>query len=253
MYTKQEWQQKIIKAVTPLPGSIPYTNRRPLNVPGRYEGYDLLNFLSRFNPHLSKQQWAEIVDRGNLQVNGRAVDKSVNVRAGMQLMHIVPDTIEPQVGSNIEIIYEDEHLLVVNKPAPLPVHPCGRFNRNTLVFLLHKAAPDLKLRPAHRLDADTTGVQIFTKNAADAAVVQGQFDRKTVEKIYLAEVKPVPDMQVFSIDQNIEAKPETAGSRSLHKDGLKAETHYPLEQSETSSPTHRFGSFFKYSSLEERI
>ncbi len=96
------------------------------------------------------------------------------------------------MNADIQVLFEDEALVVVNKPAPLPMHPSGRFNRNTLTWILRQAFGLHGLRPVHRLDANTTGVAVFAKTRAIAGDLQMQFDRGLVEKVYLAEINGVP-------------------------------------------------------------
>jgi hypothetical protein len=101
------------------------------------------------------------------------------------------------------ILHEDEALIVVNKPAPLPIHPSGRFNRNTLQAILQTVYHPQKPRPAHRLDANTSGIVVFTRTRHFAKFVQPQFERGEVEKIYLARVFGHPVDDAFSCTAKI--------------------------------------------------
>ena len=65
-------------------------------------------------------------------------------------MHKFPDVMEPAVNGKVEILHEDEALIVLNKPAPLPMHAGGRFNRNTLHYILSKVYHPERPRQAHR-------------------------------------------------------------------------------------------------------
>src|SRR5205814_1080933 len=85
------------------------------------------------------------------------------VRSGERYLHRMPATSEPDVSTAIRVLHEDSALVVLNKPAPLPLHPSGRFNRNTLQSILNQVYHPHKLRPVHRLDANTTGVAIFAR------------------------------------------------------------------------------------------
>ena len=76
--------------------------------------------------------------------------------AGNAIRLVIPDTVEPPIAPGLTVLHEDQSLLVVDKPSPLPVHPCGRYNRNSLVLLARQAWPDIVLKPVHRLDANTT-------------------------------------------------------------------------------------------------
>ena len=76
---------------------------------------------------------------------------------------LFPNVTEPDVNGAVEILHEDEALIVVNKPAPLPMHAGGRFYRNTLQHILNVAYHPQRPHPAHRLDANTTGIVLVTR------------------------------------------------------------------------------------------
>ena len=80
---------------------------------------------------------------------------------------------EPAVNGAVEILHEDEALIVVNKPAPLPMHAGGRFHLNTLQHILNAAYHPQTPHPAHRLDANTTGLVLVARTRAFAAVRAG--------------------------------------------------------------------------------
>ncbi len=108
---------------------------------------------------------------------------------GARFLHCQPGTVEPPVSDAIDLVDEDEALVVVNKGAPLPVHPSGRYSRNTLLSILQEAYHPEKLRPCHRLDMNTTGLVVFARRYKYAQDVQQQFAEGTVEKVYRVEVE----------------------------------------------------------------
>jgi RluA family pseudouridine synthase len=149
------------------------------------------------------------------------------VRAGERYLHLIPATREPDVNADIHLLYEDEALVVLNKPAPLPLHPSGRFHRNTLQYLLHQVYQPQRPRPAHRLDANTTGVVVFARTRHFAGVVQSQFERGEVEKTYLARVQGHPPDDEFACDFAISADAGELGSRTIDvASGLPARTEF---------------------------
>ena len=151
------------------------------------------------------------------------------VRAGEQYVHVIPGTIEPAVNGHFRILYEDEALVVIDKPAPLPIHPAGRFNRNTLQHLLEVLYAPQKPHAAHRLDANTTGVVVCTRTRHFARQVQPQFESGEVEKVYLALVHGQPAEDQFSCQAPISAGPGELGSRRIDiEDGLPSETRFQV-------------------------
>jgi len=150
------------------------------------------------------------------------------VRSGERYFHLLPEKAEPAVNPNIQIVYEDEAVVVVNKPAPLPMHPSGRFNRNTLQYILNRAYHPQFVHIAHRLDANTTGLVVLARTKHFAGILQPQFSRGEIEKTYLARVQGHPPQDVFSFDLPISDFPGILGSRVLDEEGLPARTDFKV-------------------------
>ncbi len=219
-------QAKIVEVTNPLPGSQPYTNRRPIYVAAKNDNRRLLDFLSELFPFSSREAWAERIEAGYLRRHSHPLIANDIVRAGDELEHVFPNTTEPDVNADIRILYEDEWLIGVHKPAPLPMHPCGRFNRNSLVRILGEVYP-FKLRPAHRLDANTSGVVVFSLKQIAAQKLQPQFEKSgNIHKTYLAKVAGHPPEDEFSCDAGISAASVEAGARTIDADGLPARTEF---------------------------
>ena len=214
------------RATTPLPGSIPYDNVRPMSVPQRFDGYELIDFLDAMRTHLSRDLWAKACGENRLMNQGQPVHPGRIVRAGERLMHFLPATLEPDVAKDIRILFEDDAIVVVHKPAPLPMHPCGRFNRNSLSYLLDQVYHPLHLRSAHRLDADTSGVVVFSKSREIASVLQPQFESREVRKKYLARVYGRPAVNDFECHARISPDPGNSGIRLPSEIGDTASTHF---------------------------
>ncbi len=199
-----------------LPGRLPYENLRPLIVSGRFEKHSLIEFLCTILPQYSREFWRQECSAGRmLSPDKQPVGEDRIVQPGERYFHIQPLAAEPEVNARIRIIDEDAAIIVVNKPAPLPTHPCGRFNKNTLQSILRLVYAPQKPRPAHRLDANTTGVAIFTRNVQFARLVQTQFERGTVSKRYLARVHGHPAETNFHCSAPIRDTPLNAGARDV--------------------------------------
>lgn len=212
-----------------LPGCVPYRNERLMRVRQAQTGLPLIEFLCEFHPPTPRCNWLDWIGRGEITRDGRHIDAEAPVTAGERYLHVMPDYVEPKVNAAIGILHEDDALLVIDKPAPLPVHPSGRFNRNTLSKLLEPLFPNESLRIAHRLDANTTGVVVFCRTADAAGKVQRQFERRQVAKQYLARVQGHVPWQAHRCDLEIgDAKwlggNDTAGARVTHPSGQPAET-----------------------------
>jgi RluA family pseudouridine synthase len=218
---------RLAEACATLPGSVPYENRRPISVPGRYDRWTVLDFLSDYHAHRGRDNWAGEIAEGRVLRRDAVVDADAEVRAGERLLNVIPGTVEPDVANHIKVLFYDDDLLVINKPAPIPVHPCGRFNRNSLAWILGEVLKPRHARPAHRLDANTSGVQLFSMNRKAAAHVQKQF-RDGVAKRYAARVHGQPESNNFACEASISDGPGPLGARTVDPDGLTARTEFSV-------------------------
>lgn len=207
---------EIQKAATPLPGSVPYQHQRPIHVPAACDHQTLLDVLCHVMPHIGREVWLRAAEEGRLaDRHGAPVAAHQTVRAGEHYLHLTPAQREPDVNPDIRVLFEDEAILVLNKPAPLPMHVGGRFSRNTLQYLLDIVWHPLRPRSVHRLDANTTGVIVLCKTRHFAAQVQPQFERGEVEKIYLARVQGHPPQDEFTCDAPVSAEAGKLGGRTV--------------------------------------
>lgn len=233
--------QQLQKIVTPLPGSAPYFNRRPLNVPQRFDGLSLIDFLCRWHPQVARDEWlrkitaAEIVPGqryGRRRRRSKAPEEVLPlspdriVRAGQRFENLLPGTVEPDVNPAIRILFEDDEFVVIDKPAPLPLHPSGRFNRNTLHYILDQLYRPEHPLIVHRLDANTSGVLVLCRTRAVARIVQPQFESQTARKTYFALVHGHPPDEFFRCDKPISSKPGERGLRLPCSRGNAAHTEF---------------------------
>ena len=220
-----EREEKIVAATHPLPGSIPYENFRPMSVAREMDGLPLLEFLAALNTHVSQQEWIEFVSAGQILHKGKPVGADRKVLHGQKYYHVLPETTEPGVATNVEILFEDSELVVIHKPAPLPMHPCGRFNRNSLQSIFHEVYQPDRLRLVHRLDANTSGVVIYARNKPLTRALHELFSQGRVEKEYLAGVYGNPPA-TFDSRKRIGGKPAAGGIRFLDPAGQTAITDF---------------------------
>ncbi len=230
---EQRWLDTISKrhiaireVTTPLPGIEPYENVRPIFVTGQYDEHKAIDFLCSLYTRLSRAQWLEVFDRGQLLCDEQRVSPDDVVRAGQRLDHIIPETVEPAVSSDIRVLHEDEAVVVVHKPAPLPMHPCGRFNRHSLSWILSEVYQCAHLRIVHRLDANTSGVVVFCKTGAGTRNIHQQFERGEVAKTYVVRVAGQPEAEAFTSTTPISSEPSRAGARLPDPNGLAARTEF---------------------------
>jgi RluA family pseudouridine synthase len=210
---------------------VPYENKRPLSVPAHLDGVSLIDFFCGVFTHIPREDWLmRCEERRIFNHKDEPVVATQIVRSGERYYHLLPATGEPAVNADIRIIYEDEAILVLHKPAPLPMHPCGRFNRNTLQYILHSLYAPQHPRPAHRLDANTTGLVVCARTRHFAGRLQPQFTRGEVDKVYLVRVQGAPSWNEHLCELPISAEPSTSGTREVTEDGDEARTQFTVRE-----------------------
>ena len=235
-----EARHAAIRALTtPLPGSAPYENHRPLNVGANFDGFTMIDFLCGIFGHIPREEWLALCEQGRFLDEARKpVPATQIVHASERYYRVIPQNVEPDVNADLRILHEDEAIIVLNKPAPLPMHPCGRFNRNTLQYILHHVYEPQKPRPAHRLDANTTGLVVLSRTRHFAGQLQPQFARGEVEKVYLVRVQGSPSWDDYSCELSISDAPGELGSREADEEnGLVARTDFKVLQRNADGTT----------------
>lgn len=163
-------------------------------------GSDRLDvFLSKRLPDFSRTLFQKLIKEGRATINGRPAKASSKVLSGDKVVVEVPKLILPELIPTeipLDIIYEDDDMLAVNKPPGMVVHPAGGHWDDTLVNALlayFKLAPESKdiFRPSitHRIDKDTSGVVLVGKTPKATANLTKQFRDRTIDKTYHAIVE----------------------------------------------------------------
>ena len=137
--------------------------------------------------------------------------------------------VEPEEGS-IEILYEDDYMLVLNKPAYQLVHPTGQTTKGTLAnylaYYLQQQGVITTIRPVHRLDRETSGCVIFAKDDRSQFILEQQLKDRTLKRVYWALVKGIVHPPSATIDVPIGFHPTMANRRAVREKGDPAITHY---------------------------
>ncbi len=187
------------------------------HVPERFAGLSIERyFASRFG-YQTETQWKRTIDEGRITVNGQRAAVGTRVRSQDKIVTRMGVRSEPPANRSLDVIFEDRHLRAFNKAAPIPVHPSGRFFRNSMTELLKSAYPGEVPRPVQRLDAATTGVLVFARSKTAAAHLMRAFQEQTIHKEYLALVEGIPEQRKFTVRAAI-AKPN--GSKRAIGDAL---------------------------------
>lgn len=196
-------------------------------------------YLAVCLPEYSRARLQQLIQDGMVKVNGKAVLKpSFAVAAGDRVeVEVPPPQPSHLAGENIplEILFENDDFLVINKPAGIVVHPSAGHEQGTLVNAVLAHVPELEgiggeRRPGvvHRLDKDTSGVLLMAKNDRTHRWLQEQFRRRQVRKVYLALVDgrpPTPEGRIeVAIARDAASRKKMAAVRD--GEGREAVTEY---------------------------
>ena len=225
-----ERQKTLDEVSEPLPGVTAQENRRPFSIKQHYDKWKLIDVLVTVFPHIEAEEWQHRCETGRfVSYRDEVRDADYIVRAGERVLQIFPPEVEPDVSNDIRILHEDEAIVVLHKPAPLPMRPSGRFHRKTLQYLMGLVyeAPQV-VRIVHRLDANTSGLLVMARTRHFAKLLQRQFIERKVEKRYLVRVQGQPSENAFSCEASISDEATQAGAREIDEGGQSAHTEFKV-------------------------
>lgn len=238
MITQELFNKQVLKVTSPLPGSTPLPTQYRLPVKKKYEGYNIIDFFLEVVPRSTKEIWLDKINQQTLLINGKPAKATSLLKAGYITEHTSAPRTEPPVDNRIKLLYSDENIIILNKPAPLPMHPSGRFSRNSLTEILKLALPKEDLKIIHRLDANTTGIVILGRNKEIVNNIGTQFEQKQTKKKYLALIEGIPTENTFNTHTKIGLEKTAGGGRASSEKGIDAYTEFRvLERRTTANQT----------------
>lgn len=195
----------------------------------------LLDYMSGRFTYRPREKWAELIENGEVLFEGVKTTIDQPVSAGDTITSIIADFDPPDANYNYTIVYEDDDLLAVNKPANLRVHGRGRYIHANLIHHIRHVRPDGYPQASliNRIDANTTGLVLLSKNQPMLTAMQKLFQNREIEKTYQAIVKGIPSENGGVIDSPIGLLPSAEGVyRYGDGEGVTkikpAETHWRL-------------------------
>ena len=216
-------------------------------------GIRIDRYLSEMNEELSRSYIQKLLKEQKITVNGSAVKANYKVQEGDEISVAVPDIKEPDILPEdipLDILYEDNDVLIVNKPKGMVVHPANGNPDGTLVNAIMSMCRDSlsgiggELRPGivHRIDKDTSGLLIVAKNDKAHIEMSNQIKNHEVKKIYIALVRGNVGEDEATIDMPIGRSTKDRKKMAVVKNGKEAVTHFKVIK--------RYG---KYTLLEVKI
>ena len=203
-------------------------------------GLRIDKYLSTVNEQLSRSYIQKLLKSGLVLVDGKPVKASYQVDEGDVISLDIPEAVEPEIepeNMDLDILYEDQDVILVNKPKGMVVHPAAGHYSHTLVNgLMHHCKDQLSgingvMRPGivHRIDMDTTGVIIACKNDMAHNSIAAQLKEHSITRRYQAIVHGVLKDDAGTVEGPIGRHPTDRKKMAInHKNGKEAVTHYKV-------------------------
>lgn len=162
-----------------------------LVVSNKYDGKKLSKFVLDSIPSLTFNNFCMILRKKDVKLNGKRLSKDCVVQSGDNVLVYVPNNSKPS-SFLLDIVYEDENILIVNKPDNLEVT-----GSNSLTSIIHEkySSSSFKPMPCHRIDRNTTGLVLFAKNQVSYDILLSKFKNHEIEKHYYAWVYSIPSVK----------------------------------------------------------
>ena len=218
--------------------SLNYPYKTTTVIDGTVAGTRLDIFLTNWLEDYSRASVQRFIKEGQVLVNGSRARQSYILRSGD---HLQVEIVPPQESSimaqpiSLDVVYEDEDLLVINKPKGMVVHPAPGHTKDTLVNALMHYCSDLsgiggKLRPGivHRLDKDTSGLLVVAKNDTTHHELSRQLKSKEMKREYVVLVWGYPKSKYFKVSAPIARHPHHRKKMAVVSWGKDAVTRFRL-------------------------
>jgi tRNA pseudouridine32 synthase / 23S rRNA pseudouridine746 synthase len=169
---------------------------------------NLLEFFVENFSHIDQAEWRSRFEDGLIMtLDGQAVTATDSYQANIHLLYFRRLNREPEIPYKEQILFQDQHILVADKPHFLPVIPSGLYLHQTLLNRLKKHTGIQELSPIHRIDRDTAGLVIFSFNPSERALYQNLFRDRVVKKVYEA-IAPYSEHLIHQLPMTYQSRIE---------------------------------------------
>jgi 23S rRNA pseudouridine1911/1915/1917 synthase len=197
----------------------------------------LKDYFKEGDEKLSRTRIQKLIDTGAILVNNKQVKASYKIQEKEQITIFLPEPIPLKIAAQeipLSIVYEDKHLIVINKPAGMVTHPATSHREGTLVnALLHHCKKSLSgisgiLRPGivHRLDKDTSGLIVVAKNDVTHIALSNQIKERLVSRVYIALLEGTLPGERGEINKPIGRHPKDRKKMAVNEKGKISITNY---------------------------
>lgn len=197
------------------------------------EGKRLDTVLAEKYGKFSRAQWVDQIKSSSVMIGSKVAKPSDKLKLGSAIRGSYPTQPEEYnliAPSTVpEVLYKDQNVIVINKPAELVVHPTGKLSQPSVAAAFASEIEDADtLRPGivHRLDKDTSGVMILARNTSTKEFLQSQFKNRTVSKTYIALVQGHLEKPSARIELPIERSKKNPEKMTVSSNGKSAISEY---------------------------
>ena len=196
------------------------------------DGFQLGDYLKE-HLMMSRNGVIKVKKSNSLKVNGVNVHTNITIKAGDKVEFELPDQssegILPEY-MELDVVYEDDYMIVINKIAGIPTHPSKNHFMGTLanglMYHLMEEGRDITIRPVNRLDRNTSGLVLFAKSSHIQHLMSLESYKHNITKEYLAIAQGVVTADSGTVDAPIALEKERSIKRVVREDGARAVTHY---------------------------
>ncbi len=200
---------------------VPHVVRVSFTVEPNYAGWRLDRYLKEKIQRLSRERVQHLIAH-RLECAGRRLKPSTRVVPGLTFALLRTAEPEPEANLDFGIVHDDGALLVVDKPAGLPVHPTARYSANTFTSAARARFPERKVDPAHRLDRETSGLLACGSAPEWTKKLKRAFADGKVAKTYLALALGTPAAPRFAVDAALAVTGESGVRVRMHVAAVEA-------------------------------
>ncbi len=197
------------------------------------EGQTLYEYLDNYFPYAENKNWAEKLAIGSIELENKCMLGNPILSENQKLSFVIKDYQEDQVNAGWFLLWQNEELFAVHKPANLPVHRTTRNIYNTLTALVRRQSAWKDAQLLHRLDLETSGIVLFAKNKASSLLWQPKFKQLLAQKKYRAIVYGNPNWSEKELTTKLSVKQDSPIRcqmfvSDLNNEGKLSTTHFKV-------------------------
>eukprot|EP00112_Aurelia_sp_Birch-Aquarium-sp1_P002989 Seg13338.1 transcript_id=Seg13338.1/GoldUCD/mRNA.D3Y31 product="RNA pseudouridylate synthase domain-containing protein 2" protein_id=Seg13338.1/GoldUCD/D3Y31 len=204
----------------------PYNFTFTTHCKGRWMGRTILDVFKREFRMESAEYYESAIRTGKITVNDEIVEPDKILKSNQTIKTRIHRHEPPVVDSPIEFVENNDEIVVINKPPSIPVHPCGRYRHNTIVFILGRDYELTNLHTIHRIDRLTSGILMFAKTVKRAQEMEKFVKERSVAKEYLCRVVGEFPKEPVVCDKPMMVVSHNVGVCQVKPEGKEAKTEF---------------------------